>query len=95
MVADVYEGWRAYVDRHVTWSQQQQQRQQDSGLSAPEKEEARSRLRHRRHAAYDRFSSRHDPAVAMLARLYGPEWADSYVHGILFPLSRSGGGAGP
>jgi hypothetical protein len=95
MVADVYEGWRAYVDRHVTWSQQQQQRQQDSGLSAPE-EEARRLLRHRRHAAYDRFSSRHDPAVAMLARLYGPEWADSYVHGILFPLSRTcGGGPGP
>lgn len=94
MVQDVYEGWKEYVDRHVTWSQQQHLQQHESAVhnsnTEDEDEETEgSLLRHHRHAAYDQFSSHHDPAVSMLRRLYGSDWADAYVHEILFPLSRA------
>jgi hypothetical protein len=82
MVHDVYKAWRAYVDRHVTWSQQEKRQQQKM-----EAKDDRELLR-QRHAAYDRFSAKHDPALPMLGRLYGSEWADAYVHEVLFPLSR-------
>lgn len=39
------------------------------------------------HAAYDTYSVAHDPAHPMLVKAFGKEWADNFVHDILFPLS--------
>jgi Ferredoxin-dependent bilin reductase len=87
MVRDVYEAYQSYTDRHVSWAQQQQtqQTQKEIGVGA---DADRQSLRVERHACYDKFSAKHDPALPMLSHMYGPGFADAYVHGVLFPLSR-------
>lgn len=40
-----------------------------------------------RHAAYDAYSAKRDPATAMFERMFGKEWSDAYVHEFLFSMS--------
>lgn len=42
-----------------------------------------------RHQAYDVYSAARDPAHGLLASNFGRDWADDYVHDVLFPLSRT------
>jgi hypothetical protein len=42
-----------------------------------------------RHKAYDVYSSARDPAKGLLSHHFGKDFAHSYVHDILFPLSRT------
>jgi 15,16-dihydrobiliverdin:ferredoxin oxidoreductase len=41
----------------------------------------------RRHKAYDDYSSVRDPAHGLLKAIFGSEYADAFVHDVLFPLS--------
>lgn len=41
-----------------------------------------------RHAAYDAYSAKRDPATAMFEKMFGKEWSDSYVQEFLFSMSR-------
>jgi Ferredoxin-dependent bilin reductase len=91
MVHDVYEAYQLYMGRHVSWTQQQQQddanvrnQQQQQVVQQQELEQ----MRIERHSNYDKFSSKYDPALPMLSHMYGSDFADAYVHDVLFPLSR-------
>ena len=37
---------------------------------------------------YDVYSAERDPATGMFAGMFGKEWAEEFVHGHLFSLSR-------
>ena len=39
------------------------------------------------HRNYDQYSAERDPAHALLARAFGPDWAMDYVYDVLFPLA--------
>lgn len=41
-----------------------------------------------RYRAYDKYSSARDPAHGLLTRYFGADFADEYVHDILFPQSQ-------
>jgi Ferredoxin-dependent bilin reductase len=94
MVHDVYEAYQLYMDRHVSWTQQQQKQQDAANVRnqqqhvVPEQQE-REQVRIERHSQYDKFSAKYDPALPMLSHMYGSDFADKYVHDVLFPLSRS------
>jgi Ferredoxin-dependent bilin reductase len=94
MVRDVYEAYQLYVDRHVSWTQQQHQqddadmRQQQQQQQQVVGQQEREQVRIERHSQYDKFSSKYDPALPMLSHMYGSDFADKYVHDVLFPLSR-------
>jgi Ferredoxin-dependent bilin reductase len=94
MVHDVYEAYQLYMDRHVSWTQQQQQKQQDAANVRNQQQQQvvgqqeREQVRIERHSQYDKFSSKYDPALPMLSHMYGSDFADQYVHDVLFPLSR-------
>jgi Ferredoxin-dependent bilin reductase len=92
MVRDVYEAYQSYTDRHVSWAQQQQQQLTQQTQEEKDSEDGadgnRRSLRVERHACYDKFSSKYDPALPMLSHMYGSGFADAYVHDVLFPLSR-------
>lgn len=38
-------------------------------------------------AAYDSYSAKRDPAMALFSKMFGTDWAKSYVHDFLFDLS--------
>jgi len=41
-----------------------------------------------RHAAYDAYSAKRDPATAMFEKMFGDAWAEPYVEEFLFSMSR-------
>jgi 15,16-dihydrobiliverdin:ferredoxin oxidoreductase len=72
---DLSPAYQAYVRTHVNLVQS----------TAPNMERIPAILE--RHAAYDSYSAARDPGRGVLARMFGKEWADDYIHDIMFPLS--------
>ena len=68
--------YQAYVKTHVDLVQSSQP------------QDARVPEILKRHAAYDNYSSKRDPAHGLLASAFGQEFADDYVYDVLFPLSQ-------
>jgi 15,16-dihydrobiliverdin:ferredoxin oxidoreductase len=44
-----------------------------------------------RQEAYDSYSAERDPATGLFAAMYGPEWANEFVHDFLFSMSEKNG----
>ena len=86
---------KQYMQTHINMVQEQYRKQQidvDKNIRTEENDEARMEKKIQRvldrHTAYDTYSATYDPARALLTRLFGSDWADNYVHDILFPLSK-------
>jgi 15,16-dihydrobiliverdin:ferredoxin oxidoreductase len=54
---------------------------------APSSPETAELVRERQ-KQYDIYSADHDPATGMFGALFGKEWAEEFVYGHLFSLSR-------
>ena len=76
IVKDVFPAYTEYVRTHVQLAQSTQHR--------PDRVDAILE----RHRAYDRYSAERDPAHGLLANSFGADFADAFVHDVLFPLSR-------
>jgi len=73
---DLFPAYQAYVQTHVQLLQSM----------TPQYDSIPSTLQ--RHAVYDQYSAKRDPAHGLLAAGFGKEFADDYMHDVLFPLSK-------
>lgn len=72
---ELYPAFQDYVKTHVDLSKSTCS---SGGRETPWK----------RHAAYDAYSAKRDPATAMFEKMFGKQWADDFVEEFLFSLSR-------
>jgi len=73
----LYPAFQQYLDEH------------HGMLSGMEKvDEAQRKVLESRQREYDIYSAERDPATGMFGAMFGKEWAEEFVHGQLFSLSR-------
>ena len=85
LLNDLFPAFQGYLNVHLDMVQRQKQQQIRSSENPSETAAAAILQRQR---LYDEYAASHDPAHAMFSKHFGKEWADEYIHDVLFPLSR-------
>lgn len=91
LLNDLFPAFQGYLDVHLDMVQRQEQRMEfaetpSETAEATTKASAAAILERQR--LYDEYAASHDPAHAMFSKHFGKEWAEEYIHDVLFPLSR-------